>query len=166
MSTTFPTFNLNYCQVCGRLRGYQFGTPGAFVRSNSLSQASHLIHSMLMGSPLHMVIVVLVSISGPTLLVFTTDRPDRFACPCNNNTFPDVLPPAAFVGSNYYCESAASSHTTRCILSKWCYVGRAAVYWLGRSLLQQQSKPTLVQHNTTSWPQTMTLNWGCMWWWI
>ena len=66
--TTFPTFNLNYCQVCGRLRGYQFGSPGAFVRSNSLSSIT-LNSQMLMGSPLHMVIVVLVSISGPTLQV-------------------------------------------------------------------------------------------------
>ena len=31
--TTFPTFSLNYCQVCGRLHGYQFGSPEAFSRS-------------------------------------------------------------------------------------------------------------------------------------
>ena len=35
--TTFLTFSLNYCQVCGRLSGYQFGSPEAFSRSIIIS---------------------------------------------------------------------------------------------------------------------------------
>ena len=29
-STVFSTLGLNYSQVCGQLRGYQYGTPNAF----------------------------------------------------------------------------------------------------------------------------------------
>ena len=90
--TTFPTFNLNYFQVCGQLRGYQFGSPGAFVRSNSLS-------SITLNSQYVDGISITHGNSSSRQHIwtytvgFTTDRPDRFACPCNNNTFPDVLPP-------------------------------------------------------------------------
>ena len=35
--TEFPTLGINYCQVCGQLRGFQFGTPEAFSRSIVLS---------------------------------------------------------------------------------------------------------------------------------
>ena len=65
-NTTFPTFSLNYRQVCGRLRGYQLGTPEAF--SQSIGTPSLTVDSQYLdGSPSHMVIVVLVGISGPIL---------------------------------------------------------------------------------------------------
>ena len=33
-STVFPTHGLIYSHVCGRLRGYQYGGPDAFHRTN------------------------------------------------------------------------------------------------------------------------------------
>ena len=104
-STTFPTFSLNYCQVCGRLRGYQLGTPEAFVQSIIIS--SRTVDSQYLDG------VSITHGSVPRRHIWayavglTTDHKDRFGCPCNTGS--TVSPPAAIVGSDYYCESATNS---------------------------------------------------------
>ena len=102
--TMFPTFSLNYCQVCGRLRGYQFGTPEAFVRSILISSLT--IDSQYLDG------VSITHGNGPRRHIWTyavgatTGHTDRFGCPCNDGS--TVSAPTAIVGSNYYCESAPS----------------------------------------------------------
>ena len=104
-NTTFPTFSLNYCQVCGRLRGYQFGSPEAFSRSiiiSSLTVDSQYLDGVSIthgnsGSRRHI---------WSYAVGVTTDHKDRFGCPCNTGS---TVSPPSIVGSDYYCESAASS---------------------------------------------------------
>ena len=103
--TTFPTFGLNYCQVCGRLRGYQFGSPEAFSRSIIISSLT--VDSQYLDG---------VSIThgniGSRRLIWTyavgvtTGHTNRFGCPCNTGS---TVSPPSIVGSSYYCESATNS---------------------------------------------------------
>ena len=103
-STTFPTFNLNHCQVCGQLRGYQFGTPEAFVQS--------IIMSSLTVDSQYLDGVSITHSSVPRQHIWTyavgvtTDHTNRFGCPCNTGS---TVSPPSIVGSDYYCESATSS---------------------------------------------------------
>ena len=103
-STTFPTFGLNYCQVCGRLRGYQFGTPEAFSRSIVITTLT--IDSQYLDG------VSITHGNSPRRHIWsyaigaTTGHTDRFGCPCNNGNAESQ--PTAIVGSSYYCESAPS----------------------------------------------------------
>ena len=101
--TTFSTFSLNYNQVCGRLRGYQFGNPDAFAQS--IAQNTTIDSHYLDG-------VSITHGSGPRQHIWTyavgvtTAHTTRFGCPCNTGS---TVSPPTFVGGNYYCESAASS---------------------------------------------------------
>ena len=100
-STKFLTLSLNYNQVCGRLRGYQFGSPDAFARSvfiPSLTFDSQYLDgvSITHGNVARQHIWTYAV--GPTTEVF--------GCPCNTGS---TVSPPTFVGSNYYCESAAST---------------------------------------------------------
>ena len=103
-STKFPTFCLNYNQVCGRLRGYQFSSPEAFAQSiiiSSLTLDSHYLDGVSIthgGDPRQHIWTYAVGI--------TTAQTTRFGCPCNTGS---TVSPPTFIGSNYYCESAAST---------------------------------------------------------
>ena len=103
-STTFPTFGLNYCQVCGQIRGYQFVTPEAFSRSIVISRLT--VDSQYLDG------ISITHGSVPRRHIWsyavgvTTSHEDRFGCPCNTNS---TVSPSSIVGSSYYCESAASS---------------------------------------------------------
>ena len=101
--TTFPTFGLNYRQVCGRLRGYQFGSPGAFSRSiiQSLRVDSQYLDgvSITHGSvPRQHIWTYVVGV--------TTSTKVHSGCPCNTGS---TVSPPSIVGSSYYCESATNS---------------------------------------------------------
>ena len=100
----FSTFNLNYCEACGRVVGYQFGTPEAFSRSISVSTRT-IDNQYLDG-------VSITHGSGPRTHIWsypagvTTTRTDRFGCPCNSGS---TVTAPSIVGTNYYCESATAS---------------------------------------------------------
>ena len=102
--TMFPTFDLNYREVCGRVVGYQFGTPEAFSRSIVITSLT--VDSQYLDG------VSITHGSGPRTHIWsyaagvTTSRTDRFGCPCNTGS---TVAAPSFIGNNYYCESAASS---------------------------------------------------------
>ena len=103
-STFFSTLGLNYGQVCGRLRGYQFGGPDAFARSigtSSLTVDSQYLDgaSITYGSnPRKHIWSYAVGL--------TVSHTNRFRCPCNNGS---TVQSPAIVGNDYYCESATTS---------------------------------------------------------
>ena len=99
-STVFSTLGLNYSQVCGQLRGYQYGSPDAFQTyyDNSSKTIDNLYVdgvSITYGSPSRKHIWTYAN--GQYLGIA-----QHIICPCNNNSL-KVNPP--YVGSDYYCET-------------------------------------------------------------
>ena len=101
ISMKFPTGG-SYTNVCGRVRGYQYGDIIAF--SHSIFHGRHAIDldyaegiSITKGSPRQHLWTYVAGLSE-------TFNSAHYACPCarsgyNSSWIPD------FVGNNYYCES-------------------------------------------------------------
>ena len=103
-STFFDTWGVSYDSACGKMVGFQLGTPEAFARSiviSSLTIDSQYLDgwSLTHGSAPRQHIW-----SFP--LGVTEVRTDRFGCPCNDGSGV-VAPP--IVGNNYFCDSATTS---------------------------------------------------------
>ena len=96
---TFPVSD-EYTNVCGRVRGYQFGSMDAF--DLAVSNFAHIRFvvegyyvdgiSITHGQPLRHLWTYAVGFS---------EESGNYACPCRGGASPRV-----FVGSHYYCESA------------------------------------------------------------
>ena len=104
-STVFSTLGLNYSQVCGQLRGYQYGTPDAFRYYSS--NPSLTINSAYVDG------VSITYGSAPRKHIWTyangvnlMHAHPQSNCPCNNGL---VAP--SFVGSDYYCETGDNDKT-------------------------------------------------------
>ena len=106
-STMFSVGGAQYSQVCGRIRGYQFGETTAFNSANQGIDSNYVAGISLThgaaGSRQH------IWTFAAGMAEVTTNWPD-WDCPCEalaNNCVPD------FVGNDYFCESglnAAYSH--------------------------------------------------------
>ena len=100
-STTFPTYNVTYSSVCGRVRGYQHGAPDGIHDNHwgSSSIDSYYVDgvSITHGSPRQHVWTFIVG-QGQTTALWED-------CPCNTGSAQTVL---SFVGDDYYCESGAT----------------------------------------------------------
>ena len=96
-SVVFTTYGVQYRQVCGRVRGYQFNSPGAFeiVYCPSCTIDAPYVDgiSITHGTPRKHVWTYAAGVFG--------DQPGRYTCPCTGSG----TPPLAFVGSDYYCEA-------------------------------------------------------------
>ena len=102
-SATFPTQGIQYSQVCGRLIGYQFGEPQAFVYENDGHQFS-------IDGPY--VDGVSLTYGTPRQHIWTfanalDEYPHYFnsKCPCTNVTMQDVTKTPSFIGNDYFCET-------------------------------------------------------------
>ena len=95
-SVTFPTHMLPYTKVCGRARGYQFGTPDGFPNSNAGLNNHHVDGlSVTYGSPRNHIWTFAIGLSKDYNYGCCN-------CPCAPYPGPAALP---FVGENYSCES-------------------------------------------------------------
>ena len=96
---TVYSVNRTYSKVCGRVIGYQYGSPDAFAtagsRGSTINQAYLDGISITQGNPRTHIWSYAV---GATENGSCTN----INCPCSNS---DQRPPS-FVGNNYYCESA------------------------------------------------------------
>ena len=107
-STVFSTLGLNYSQVCGQLRGYQYGSPDAF--DPYLDNPSLTIDDVYVDG------ASITYSSAPRKHIWTYanglnlmwTRDLRSICPCSDGNSHD-LPP--FVGSDYYCETGDNGYT-------------------------------------------------------
>ena len=103
-STVFNTFDLHYSQVCGQLRGFQYGLPDAFTQSidnTGLTIDDQYVDgvSITYGkSPRNHIWTYANGHISPVTI--------RFRCPCTTD-FTYQLP--SYVGNDYYCESAIGS---------------------------------------------------------
>ena len=98
-SVFFSTYGDSYNKVCGQVRGYQFGSPDAFLPYNS-------------NPNIDAIYVDGISItydSNPRKHIWTyacgafADGANRWSCTCNNGSTGTTVP--SFVGNSYYCES-------------------------------------------------------------
>ena len=100
-SVTFTTYGVQYRQVCGRVRGYQFGSPDGFEKLRFCPAPCTIDSSYVDG-------VSITHGASPRKHIWTyaaglvENMKDLSTCPCTSGG----TPPPAFVGSDYYCESA------------------------------------------------------------
>ncbi len=106
VSATFSVSGLQYSQVCGRMRGYQYGYTYAFNQDMSDSIESQYVDgvSVTHGPP------------GSRKHVWTIatgySESGIGACPCAPNAHPSHIRVPSFVGQDYFCESGNSADYT------------------------------------------------------
>ena len=102
ISTTFNTLGLNYSNVCGKVRGYQYGSPDSFY---SLEFDNIGIDGVYAEG------VSITHGKNPRKHIWTyaaalqENRADSNGCPCSIGYSGGVDPTSTFIGSHYYCES-------------------------------------------------------------
>ena len=107
-STVYSTLGLSYSQVCGQIRGYQYGTPDAF--DNVVTNPTININEPYADG------VSITYGSSPRKHLWTYTGGvsplgvSQFNCPCNDEFEVDIQLPS-FIGDDYYCESGAVNHT-------------------------------------------------------
>ena len=99
-STTFSVGGLPYSQVCGRIRGYQFGATSGFLNRNNQGIDGYYIEGLSLthgtsGRRQH------IWTFAAGLSEVTASYPNE-GCPCDTAAL-SVVP--AFVGNDYFCES-------------------------------------------------------------
>uniref|UniRef100_A0A1X7TG89 Uncharacterized protein n=1 Tax=Amphimedon queenslandica TaxID=400682 RepID=A0A1X7TG89_AMPQE len=100
----FPSNGISYSQVCGRVTGYQYGSPDAvqdYHGSNRNNLNADYVDgvSITHGSPRQHVWSLLAGIHE-----FDTNSAHN--CPCATGSTQQVQ---SFIGDHYFCESAATS---------------------------------------------------------
>ena len=101
-SFIFPSMNVSYSKVCGRIIGYQSGSPDAFALRNSPSINSNYVDgiSLTHGNPRQHIW---------TFAAGNDEDFDVLACPCLTNAAASPLP---YIGRNYFCETGISGTST------------------------------------------------------
>ena len=103
-TTTFNVGDLPYSRVCGRIRGYQFGSTSAFRHGLSQDINSYYVDGISLthggaGRRHH----IWTFAAGLTEVSSSYPNED---CPCDTLRY-DRVP--TFVGNNYFCESSLHS---------------------------------------------------------
>ena len=105
LSVRFPSFSISYSQVCGRVYGYQKGSPDAFWRgrNSQVNANGNYVDgiSITRGSPRKHLWTYAAGVQENFLT-----GPD-VACPCSTGS--RQHPPLA-VGNDYFCESGVPGH--------------------------------------------------------
>ena len=98
VSVKFATNGLQYNKICGRVVGYQFGSPDIFKPDRSIDDVYVDGVSITHGNPRKHIW---------TLAAAVVETVSDNHCPCNS---PGVgKQPPSFVGSDYYCKSRLHS---------------------------------------------------------
>ena len=101
-SAMFPTQDIQYSQVCGRIIGYQVGNPQAFVRENRYGPQpidGQYVDgvSLTYGNPRQHIWTFAASLDE------TGTHATDSRCSCTNPSYPHSVP--SFVGNSYFCET-------------------------------------------------------------
>ena len=103
-SVTFTTYGVQYQQVCGRVRGYQFGSPDGSEQAATCTIDDPYVDG-----------VSITHGASPRKHVWTYAAglyENMTGCPCTDSSTSSP----AFVGSDYYCESALSGSQWESVL--------------------------------------------------
>ena len=108
-SVTYSTFGMNYSHVCGRVIGYQNGTPDGFHNSGSQTIEGYYIDGISLthgppGSRQH------IWTFAAGLVENNPASYPRYSCPCADRATARSLVPS-FVGNDYFCESGDPAST-------------------------------------------------------
>ena len=153
-STTFSVGGLPYSQVCGRIRGYQYGALIVFFsytyeyQTNINSQyvdGISLTHGQS-GERQH----IWTFAAGPSQINNLTGIDAYAFCPCDSPLYNITVPP--FVGNDYFCESG--------LQTAWLYGDYYHTFYSNNTLWDGQnciSNSTCCQFNSPPW-FTKTLN--------
>ena len=117
VSVQFPSNGIRYSQICGRVTGYQYGTPDAVHPTDGPSGHQNNISSyyadgvlITRGFPRQHVWTLIAGFTeNSTFNIYSN-------CPCaisNNTTIVNV---PSFIGSHYYCESGKNDTDLSTIL--------------------------------------------------
>ena len=105
-SAMFSTLGIDYSQVCGQLRGYQFGTPDGFSSFSGKNPRPTIDDVYVDG-------VSITYSNTPRKHIWTYANAASLHaddllidCPCNNSDS-DLVP--SYIGSDYYCETGANT---------------------------------------------------------
>ena len=105
-SVKFPSYSISYSQICGRVIGYQYGSPDAIdphsIRSKSINGAYVDGVSLTHGNPRQHIWTFIAALQEN---YFNLDG--RHECPCAPNS-PVTVP--SFMGNDYFCESGCPGH--------------------------------------------------------
>ena len=102
-SVTFSTNCISYSQVCGRVIGYQYNSPEAFLR-NTLPIDSYYVDgiSITHGSPRQHIWTLACGFTETIQYA----QSYQHTCPCGTG---ETRAPPSFVGDDYFCESGNPS---------------------------------------------------------
>ena len=110
-SVTYPSHDISYSQVCGRVIGYQQGSPDAIGRiisqSNGIDGSYVDGVSITRGYPRQHIWTFMAALQENS---FPSDI--NWICPCAPNS---PVTPDIFIGNDYFCESGSPGswdHTT------------------------------------------------------
>lgn len=100
VSIKMPSNGISYSSICGRVTGYQFGSPDAIHPGNNHDNVDEYYVdgvSITMGYPPRKHLWTLIN--GYSDTFYTASN-----CPCNSPTPPNQIT-QSFVGNDYFCES-------------------------------------------------------------
>ena len=105
VSTTYPTYGVEYSRVCGRVIGYQDKSPDAF--------APYFVNTTVTIDDVYVDSVSLTHGQSPHQHIWTfanandETKSDHSVCPCTrpDRNYTGVVPP--FIGQNYFCETGS-----------------------------------------------------------
>ena len=110
-SAVFSTHGVSYSQVCGRVRGYQKGTPeafGPFVNHRFyLVTTEVILDGILISHGDRIKKHIWAYVTGIQRIPTYADN--RY-CPCADHRFNGVIP--SFIGNDYYCDSGSDNYTS------------------------------------------------------
>ena len=103
VSVQFPSSGISYSQICGRVTGYQYGTPDAIYHYRNDINSYYVDGvSITRGSPRQHVWTLM---AGESEAITSSTR----SCPCNTGNTVSVQ---SFIGNNYFCESGNTANVS------------------------------------------------------
>ena len=110
-SAVFSTHGISYSQVCGRVTGYQKGTPegfGPFNNDRSLVSVGVVLDGILISHGDWMKKHIWAYVNGEHRI---TRNPSNIYCPCADYRFNGIIP--SFIGNDYYCDSGSDNRPSK-----------------------------------------------------
>ena len=101
VSVQFPSNGISYSQVCGRVVGYQWGTPDAVDHAIGGSANHYDINSYYVDG-------VSITHGSPRQHVWTLMADYHYDCPCSQGSIQNSTL-QSFIGNDYFCESGNPS---------------------------------------------------------
>ena len=106
-SVKFPSYSISYSQVCGRVTGYQYGSPDGIDPNRESKQINNLNGayidgvSLTHGNPRQHIWTFMAGLQEHSFEINGQSE-----CPCAPNS---PVTPQSFVGNDYFCESGNSA---------------------------------------------------------